>query len=72
MYSTHLPPLFCFSYLHHPVGDVNLSLVSDKLKNPTMGCPGRLLVGELEQHGVDDVQPDIRILRGLKKGFRTL
>ena len=48
-----------FSNLHHPVGNVDLSLISDELKNTAVSRPRRLLVGELEQHRVDNVQPDL-------------
>ena len=46
------------SNLHHPIGNVDFSLISNELKNTTVSGPWRLLVGELEKHRVDNVQPD--------------
>ena len=48
--------------LHHPVGNVDLSLVGNKLKNSTVSGTRGLLVGEFEQHWVNDVQPERKTL----------
>ena len=55
--------------LHHPVGNVDLSLVSNELKNTAVSRPRRLLVGQLEQHRVDNVQPGLTsLISPLSKG----